>query len=401
MACSLCLDIMAPQQLTGVQPTAACGVDHEEQSLIDSLAHLAPAAYTAVQLLMLHCGSCLQAIEYHIREQAETSRQPCRWVLQAPLTGGRRWRLFALDPDSNSMLQAGACFWANLPEDLLVSVFNAFSRPRDLLACACVCKAWRNGKAQAALPVWDLWCKDLLFLVKLNHVQLAAVRDVRMCFRSADPGCATASTMLLTFICCRLPMLQQLELDWGGVEDQEDLLEVGCAAADAYMICKLNKHAHCFLQMTERDGLTWQVSDFEMFCAILPSSVQALHFTGLGRASLPHLGHLTALTELRLDGAFLTPPGGQLPHLPALQALSLVFAEYTPSDEYEECPGPQDLGLAHSTPLLAELRIVVGSGDMSSPHEQLAFGFFDPAQNLGAVLQQVLPICSRRAPTAP
>ena len=45
-----------------------------------------------------------------------------------------------------------------------------------------------------------------------------------------------------------------------------------------------------------------------MFCAILPSSLHALVFGG-GRVSLPDLRHLTALTELRLDLAFLTPTG--------------------------------------------------------------------------------------------
>ena len=121
----------------------------------------------------------------------------------------------ALNLDSNSSLQAGAPFWAKLPKELLVSVFNALDHPRNLLACACVCKAWRSGTAKAAPPVLDLWCEDLRFLIQLNHVQMAAVRDIRMCFRSQHPGDATASVMLLAFICGRLSVLQRLKLDWG------------------------------------------------------------------------------------------------------------------------------------------------------------------------------------------
>ena len=56
-------------------------------------------------------------------------------------------RDFFLNLNSNSMLQGGPPEgWADLPEELLVSVFNALDQPRDLLACACVCNAWRNGK---------------------------------------------------------------------------------------------------------------------------------------------------------------------------------------------------------------------------------------------------------------
>ena len=126
------------------------------------------------------------------------------------------------------MLQAGPFLWAKLPEELLVSVFNALVHPRDLLACACVCKAWRNGKAKSVLPVLDLQHDDLNWLIQLNHVQMAAVRDVNMCFSCTGPPEATASVMLLTFICGRMSMLQRLKLDFG--EADAEFFEVGCTA---------------------------------------------------------------------------------------------------------------------------------------------------------------------------
>ena len=117
--------------------------------------------------------------------------------------------------------------WATLPEDLLASIFGTLRHPRDLLASVCVCKAWRNGKAKAVLPVLKLHHTDLKWLIKLTHAQMAADRDVRMRFlpaRPSQPGCATASVMLLAFICGRLSMLQRLQLD------EQDLIEVGCTA---------------------------------------------------------------------------------------------------------------------------------------------------------------------------
>ena len=121
-----------------------------------------------------------------------------------------------------------------------------------------------------------------------------------------------------------------------------------------------------------------------MFCAILPSSLHALHFTGKGRVSLPDLKRLTALTELRLNYAVLTPRGGQLPPLPALRVLSLVGTKYSPWVTMQRWfPGPQELGLAHSKPHLAEVRFAVGEYGMSAPHEQLA---------LLALLAQLRPI---------
>ena len=110
----------------------------------------------------------------------------------------------------------------------------------------------------------------------------------------------------------------------------------------------------------------------EMFCAILPSSLHALHFTAsTSKVSLPDLRHLTALTELHLDYAYLTPTIGQLPCLPALRVLSLVGTYYS-SWHQNSCPGPQDLVLASSAPLLAEVRLSLGNAGMSAPHEQLA-----------------------------
>ena len=118
------------------------------------------------------------------------------------------------------------------------------------------------------------------------------------------------------------------------------------------MVCWF-KHAVHDLQEAGRDGMSWQRSDFEMFCAILPSSLQALDFGGYGRASLPDLKHLTALTALRLDWAYLNPARGQLPRLPALRLLSFVGADYAPCNQVAACyPGPKDLGLCafNSTP---------------------------------------------------
>ena len=109
-----------------------------------------------------------------------------------------------------------------------------------------------------------------------------------------------------------------------------------------------------------------------MFCAILPSSLHALHFCAShSKVSLPDLRHLTALTELHLDWAYLKPTRGHLPHLPALRVLLLVGTYYS-SWQQNFCPGPQDLGLASSTPVLAEVRLSVGNAGMSAPHEQLA-----------------------------
>ncbi len=119
--------------------------------------------------------------------------------------------------------------------------------------------------------------------------------------------------------------------------------------------------------------------DFEKFCAILPSSLHALQLAARGRrVSLPDLRHLTALTELHLDWAHLNPTGGQLPRLTALRVLSLVGAYHSSWQQEAHThtrppsPGPQDLGLAYSTPLLAEVRLSVGSAGMSAPHKQLA-----------------------------
>ena len=191
---------------------------------------------------MLHPATCLQGDQYHFL--GITSLAHCRLLLNrllghaggllsAPLTAWLLMECSTHVADSNSMLQAGPPIWANLPEDLLASVFSALDYPRDLLACACVCKAWRNGKAKVALPVLSLHHTDLEWLSQLTHAQMAAVRDVRMRFLPAhrsQPGCVTASFMLLAFICGRLSMLQQLKLNWENFHDQDHFDEVGCPA---------------------------------------------------------------------------------------------------------------------------------------------------------------------------
>ena len=62
------------------------------------------------------------------------------------------------------------------------------------------------------LPELVLEHDDLRWLIQLSPVQMAAVRDVNMGFWGFEDYCATASVMLLVFV-CRLPQLQLL--DWG------------------------------------------------------------------------------------------------------------------------------------------------------------------------------------------
>ena len=140
----------------------------------------------------------------------------------------------ALKPDSQTILQAkprAGC--ADLPEELLVSIFHSLRHPRDLLACACVCKAWRHGESKAFQPVLldlNAHC-GLDQLMMMTPIQLAAVRDARISFCGHTLLSATASVMILTFICRSLPRLQQLMLDWGGpFEPDEDWSQVGCTA---------------------------------------------------------------------------------------------------------------------------------------------------------------------------
>ena len=76
-----------------------------------------------------------------------------------------------------------------------------------------------------------------------------------------------------------------------------------------------------------------------------------------GTVLLPNLGHLTALTKLQLHESTLGPWAGQLPPLPALQDFVMQFAAYMNGrtwydDDFWTWPGPQDLGLASSAPLL-------------------------------------------------
>ena len=128
------------------------------------------------------------------------------------------------------MLQANPWEESHFSEDLLVSVFNWLDHPRDLLTCAGVCKAWRAGKAKATLPTLDLSNDDLTWLLHLNSAQMAAVREVTLGFYSDTPEDATASIMLLAFICGRLPKLRWLKLYWGDPFQQEDFAEVGCTS---------------------------------------------------------------------------------------------------------------------------------------------------------------------------
>ena len=137
-------------------------------------------------------------------------------------------KVFAFNPDSNCMLQAGASLLGKPPKGVAGLCLQCPYHPRDLLACACVCKAWRNGKAKAVLPVLMLHEDDLEWLIQLNHVQMAAVRDVHMPILPVGSGCATASVMLLAYICGLLPMLQRLKLEWGDFNYmQEEVIEVG------------------------------------------------------------------------------------------------------------------------------------------------------------------------------
>lgn len=134
----------------------------------------------------------------------------------------------APDSDSNPVLQAKvANRGPDLPDDLLVAVFNTLRHPKDLLACACVCKAWRKTKPKASMPVLVLHegRTDLDWLITLTPTQMAAVCDVYINFNCTTPqalGCA----MMLTFICGGSPRLQRLELDWSN----QDILTVSLAA---------------------------------------------------------------------------------------------------------------------------------------------------------------------------
>ena len=105
--------------------------------------------------------------------------------------------------------------------------------------------------------------------------------------------------------------------------------------------------------------------------AVLPSSLHTLDLDA-GRVSLPHLGHLTALTKLHSWRTVVTPAWGQLPPLPALQCIHLD-AQYLVQDDVEaHWLGPQHLGLAALAPHLTEVSFLVGGCGVFRPHEQLA-----------------------------
>ena len=130
-----------------------------------------------------------------------------------------------------------------------MSVFNTLDHLRDLLACACVCKAWRTGKAKALLPRLNLERDDFALLLQLSPLQMAAVREVFMCF-FGDPEYATASVMLLSFVCGRLPMLQRLMLDCGDpFQRKDDFAEVRVALVIPAISVRLIKA--CFLRSAD------------------------------------------------------------------------------------------------------------------------------------------------------
>ena len=104
-----------------------------------------------------------------------------------------------------------------------------------------------------------------------------------------------------------------------------------------------------------------------MFCALLPSSLRALYYWTGGRVSLPDLGHLTALTELRFEGTVFT--GLPLPHLPALRMLGAEGHCLSQQGTFID-PGPSSLGLATATPLLRIVHFALGN--MVAPHEEFA-----------------------------
>ena len=110
---------------------------------------------------------------------------------------------------------------------------------------------------------------------------------------------------------------------------------------------RYSAHALCWLQTI------WQERDFASFGAMLPTSLQGLVLSYGGRVSLPHLGHLTNLTALRLVTTHLTPAGAELPRLPALQVLSMNACHYGLMEHKEI--GPKELNLVYSTPRLAKV----------------------------------------------
>ena len=74
--------------------------------------------------------------------------------------------------------------------------------------------------------------QHLAWLLKLSASQMAAVREVDMIFFGDNRECATASAVLFTFICGRLPTLQRLCLHQGHTTEykQKYYAEVGCTS---------------------------------------------------------------------------------------------------------------------------------------------------------------------------
>ena len=100
---------------------------------------------------------------------------------------------------------------------------------------------------------------------------------------------------------------------------------------------------------------------------MLPTTLRGLHHCNGGRVSLPDLGHLTALTELRFNRTVFT--GLPVLHLPALRVLRASGPCLSQQGRHVD-PGPTHLGLATATPLLTEIHFDLG--DMLAPHEELA-----------------------------
>ena len=244
---------------------------------------------------------------------------------------------------------------AHLPEELLVSILSALDHPRHLLACVSVCKAWSTGADKALLPKLDLKRKDLGWLTQVLPVQLAAVREVRMLSRLELSAWADevqrrsyleAMRMdILQFIYQEIPMLQQLALNW----EDAPLLGSHLGEERAY-----GRH----------------------ICETLPRSLHTVELLHVS-VSLPHLGHLTGLTKLRLLYSELMPAQEQLPPLPALRHFECCACSWRVAPTWSfapklHYPGPQDLGLASSLPLLTKVTLLLDGDCVSQPKEQLA-----------------------------
>lgn len=123
--------------------------------------------------------------------------------------------------------------WAALPVELLVFVFNKLPLHSQLQRCACVCKAWQAGAAEASRPqlVLHTCHANLRQLITLTPSQRATVGNVQLIF-SGGPEYATASTMTLAIISGTFTRLQYLMFEWCDIPIAEDgdWKDVGCSA---------------------------------------------------------------------------------------------------------------------------------------------------------------------------